>query len=495
MGFKCCCYNLSSSMRKSKLFIAIITLGVDFVLAVLSFVLAYYTRETFGDVMLVPFMQFVPFALIAGVLYVTFFAYLGLYKQDMVRDSLSDLLKIAVGALSTGMLVGSVIYFSRTFDYSRLVLGLSAIYSVGLIFIGRLVIIVIESFLHRKGYARDKVVIVGSQPYVDRVLSSLTAAGKNIYDVVAVFSTSEGFTSQLINQDRIKPYEISTLETYIIEHVVHLVIVADTTLLDCVSLEIFTLCESRGVAFMFVPNVLDLATAHVKTHEFSATPLIELKPSLLDGWMVAIKRLLDLVITVFALVVLSPLMIATALAIRLDSSGPVLFRHHRVGRNGVEFDLIKFRSMRMMQKDGQLVHASQDEKTEKLKEEQPNYKLEKDPRVTKVGQFIRKTSIDELPQLLNVIAGEVSIVGPRAYVAKELNTQQQNFPQTKALVRRLLTVKPGITGLWQVSGRSNVDFTERVAMDAYYATHASVWLDIKIIFKTIPVVLKGSGAM
>jgi len=244
-----------------------------------------------------------------------------------------------------------------------------------------------------------------------------------------------------------------------------------------------------------VPNVLDLATAHVKTHEFSATPLIELKPSLLDGWMVAIKRLLDLVITVFALVVLSPLMIATALAIRLDSSGPVLFRHHRVGRNGVEFDLIKFRSMRMMQKDGQLVHASQDEKTEKLKEEQPNYKLEKDPRVTKVGQFIRKTSIDELPQLLNVIAGEVSIVGPRAYVAKELNTQQQNFPQTKALVRRLLTVKPGITGLWQVSGRSNVDFTERVAMDAYYATHASVWLDIKIIFKTIPVVLKGSGAM
>ena len=211
--------------------------------------------------------------------------------------------------------------------------------------------------------------------------------------------------------------------------------------------------------------------------------------------MLILKRLLDIAAAIAGLVLLSPLFLITAIIIKLDSTGPVIFRHKRVGRNGVEFDLFKFRSMNMVEKNGHLVHANENKEVERLKELQPNYKLENDPRVTKVGHFIRKTSIDELPQLLNVLRGELSLVGPRAYVAQELEKQQGAYPQTKALVRRLLTVKPGITGLWQVSGRSNIDFKERVAMDAYYATQATIWMDIKILFQTIPVVIKGSGAM
>lgn len=482
-------------MRRSKIFIGIVTLFVDFVLAVVSYFAAYYTRESFGDVMLVPFSQFVPFALVAGLVYVAVFAYLGLYKQEMLKDTVINLIRITIGALVTGMLVGTVIYFSRTFDYSRLVLGLSAVYSVVFIFIGRLTILILEGLLRRYGYARDRVVIVGTDPYVDRVIASLKAVGKNVYDISAIYSTES--ETKVVSELGIPvfKYNSSQLASHLSEQVVHLVVVADPSISEEMGIEIFTLCESRGIAFMFVPNVLDLATAHIRMHEFSATPLIELKPSLLDGWMLAVKRFLDLGIALVALILCAPIMVIVAIAIHMDSSGPIFFRHKRIGRNGVEFELIKFRSMRMMEKDGHMVHASQDEKTERLKEEQLNYKLENDPRITKVGQFIRKTSIDELPQLINVIKGEISVVGPRAYVSKELSTQQRNFPQTEALVRRLLTVKPGITGLWQVSGRSNVDFAERVAMDAYYATHASVLLDFKILIRTIPVVIKGSGAM
>ncbi|PJA40787.1 hypothetical protein CO179_01340 [candidate division WWE3 bacterium CG_4_9_14_3_um_filter_39_7] len=483
-------------MRRSKLLLGIITLVTDYVLVVLSYVVSYYVREKFGDAMLIPFMQFVPFALMAGFLYISVFAYFGLYKQELVIDRYSDVFRIVFGSLLTGAFVGSVIYFSRTFDYSRLVLGFSALFSVVFLLIGRGVMVVIERVIRSRGFARENVVIVGAQPHIDRVKASLEAVGENIYNIKAIYITQPSSKDSLIDPGLPEwTYNFDSLEKYLIDEVVHVVIIADPAISDSTSLEIFTVCEGRGIAFMFVPNVLDLATAHVKTHEFAATPLIELSPSLLDGWMLAFKRLLDVFISVVSLIFLSPLMACTAIAIHLDSKGPVLFRHRRVGRNGLEFDLIKFRSMSMFEKDGKFVHASQDEKTEKLKEEQPNYKLAKDPRVTKVGSFIRRTSIDELPQLINVLKGEISIVGPRAYVVKELQTQQNSFPQTKALVRRLLTVKPGITGLWQVSGRSNVDFTERVSMDAYYATHASVWLDIKILFRTIPVVLKGSGAM
>jgi len=184
-----------------------------------------------------------------------------------------------------------------------------------------------------------------------------------------------------------------------------------------------------------------------------------------------------------------------AIAIRMDSSGPVFFIHKRVGRYGKEFELYKFRSMSMIIKDGQLLHSNANTEVEKIKEQQSNYKLKDDPRITPVGNFIRKTSIDELPQLINVLKGEMSLVGPRAYLRKELDLQLDKFPQTRPLVRRLLTVNPGLTGLWQISGRSNVDFAERVAMDAHYATEANLWLDIKMIIQTIPIVLKGSGAM
>lgn len=210
-------------------------------------------------------------------------------------------------------------------------------------------------------------------------------------------------------------------------------------------------------------------------------------------WEVS-KRGIDVFLSIFLLILFSPVMILTVIAIRLTSPGPVLADiPERVGRKGRLFRIYKFRSM--------FVNAHNlmktDPKYRKLYEEykRSGYKLHNDPRVTKVGRFIRKYSIDEMPQLFNVLKGEMSIVGPRAYYPDELEEQQKRFPYTRELVKEMLTVKPGITGYWQVSGRSNVDFERRIEMDAYYARKKSLWLDFLIILKTPFVMLSGKGAV
>lgn len=208
-----------------------------------------------------------------------------------------------------------------------------------------------------------------------------------------------------------------------------------------------------------------------------------------------IKRLIDVVLSFVLLFVFFPIVLVTVFAIKLTSSGPVLAdTPKRVGKGGKLFFLFKFRSM--IPNAYMLLRT--DPKFRKAYEEQQTggtYKIKDDPRVTPIGRFIRKHSIDEIPQLLNVLRDEMSLVGPRAYYKNELENQQKLYPETKELVREVLSVKPGITGYWQVSGRSQVNFDKRIAMDAHYARSKSFWLDILIILKTPWVMLTGKGAI
>ena len=206
-----------------------------------------------------------------------------------------------------------------------------------------------------------------------------------------------------------------------------------------------------------------------------------------------LKRSLDIFGSIAGLILLSPVFLLVALAIRIDSKGPILAdTPMRVGKNGKLFKMYKFRSM--------IANAHEilrtDPRFKKFYEEykQSNYKLSKDPRITRVGKFIRKFSLDELPQFLNVLRGEMSLVGPRAYYPDELVEQQKNYPESKKFVKIILSGKPGVTGLWQVTGRSEIDFEKRVKMDAIYVKKKSILYDFWIILKTIPAVLSGRGA-
>lgn len=207
-----------------------------------------------------------------------------------------------------------------------------------------------------------------------------------------------------------------------------------------------------------------------------------------------IKRLVDIAISSILLIVFSPVAIITIIAIRLNSCGPIFADvPERVGQKGKKFKMYKFRSM--------IVNAHYmlrtDPKFAELLEEykKGSYKLKKDPRITNVGKFIRKHSIDEIPQLLNVLKGDMSIVGPRAYYPDELENQQDEYPATKKLVLKVLAVKPGITGLWQVSGRSEINFDKRIAIDAKYVDDVSLLSDLGIILRTPLVMITGKGAV
>lgn len=206
------------------------------------------------------------------------------------------------------------------------------------------------------------------------------------------------------------------------------------------------------------------------------------------------KRLMDIFGSMVGIIIFIPLSLAVAIAIELESPGPIFAdTPKRVGRNGKLFRIYKFRSM--IPNAHTLLHTNP--KFKKLLEQykKSSYKLHEDPRVTKVGKFVRKHSIDEIPQFINVLKGEMSLVGPRPYYPDELEEQQKKYPETKALVKEVLNVKPGATGEWQVSGRSEINFDKRIVMDAKYARRRSIIYDILILLKSPLAMVTGKGAV
>ena len=192
------------------------------------------------------------------------------------------------------------------------------------------------------------------------------------------------------------------------------------------------------------------------------------------------KRILDITVALILMIMFLPVWVLVPLMVYLDSGTPILFKHKRIGQKGKEFELFKFRSM--IQNADDILHKHNKGLLKKFK--QGDWKIENDPRITKLGKALRSLTIDEFPQLYNVIRGEMSMVGPRAYVKKELDEQTEKYPETKKYKDLILSVKPGITGPWQTSGRNEVPFNIRAKMDAEYAKNKSIMTDIKILVKT-----------
>ena len=196
-----------------------------------------------------------------------------------------------------------------------------------------------------------------------------------------------------------------------------------------------------------------------------------------------IKRFFDIVISTIGLIVLSPVFLILAIIVKVDSKGPIFFAHTRIGKNGKKFKMYKFRTMYENAQD-----MIKDFTPEQMKEYKENFKLENDPRITKIGKILRKTSLDELPQIINILKGELSIIGPRPIIEPELEKYEENK-------EKFLSLTPGLTGYWQANGRSNTTYEERMQMELYYVDNMSFKLDIKIFFKTILSVIKREGAV
>lgn len=248
-------------------------------------------------------------------------------------------------------------------------------------------------------------------------------------------------------------------------------------------MRVLELCKEQGLKVRFIADTLLDSSSYRSTIEYlDGIPFFTLHMGPRDGLFLRIKRVMDVMISAVALIILLPLFLVAGILIKLDSPGPVFFVHERVGYNKRRFDLYKFRTMTEDAEKRQV-------ELEKLNEvDGPVFKIKNDPRVTKIGKFLRKTSIDEFPQLINVLKGDMSLVGPRPLPIRDYNLFDKNWQ------KRRFSVKPGLTCLWQIQGRNELSFDKWIELDMEYIDHWSLSLDLKILIKTIPAVFSGRGA-
>jgi exopolysaccharide biosynthesis polyprenyl glycosylphosphotransferase len=278
--------------------------------------------------------------------------------------------------------------------------------------------------------------------------------------------------------------DFASLPTYLRRSVIDEVVIAlPVRSLHEHASKIVEMCEEQGIVVRLLSGLFDLKTPRVE--HFDEAPVITHYAGPLHGWPVLIKRALDIILSGVMLIILAPAMALTAIAIKLTSRGPILFVQKRIGFNKRVFHIYKFRTMVVdaEKKLAQLEHLNE--------VSGPVFKIKSDPRITAVGKFLRKTSIDELPQLFNVLNGDMSLVGPRPLQMRDYELFTEGGPDWQ---RCRFSVRPGITCLWQVNGRSSIPFEQWMELDQQYVRKWSLWLDMQILVKTIPAVLKGSGA-
>ena len=277
--------------------------------------------------------------------------------------------------------------------------------------------------------------------------------------------------------------DLSHFSIFLREHVVDEVVVAlPMKSLYSQAARIVAECQQQGVIVRVLGSVFDLEQGVANSSESDLASVVTLTTRSFEGWPIVLKRLLDVLLSSIVLITLAPLLLVVLILIKLDSPGPALFVQERVGLNKRRFRMYKFRTM--------VVNAEQRQSDlEQLNEaDGAVFKIRKDPRITRLGKYLRKTSIDELPQLLNVLKGDMTLVGPRPLPLRDYHKFDEDW------LRRRFSVRPGITCLWQINGRSSVSFQEWMRLDMHYIDTWSLWLDLQILARTIPAVLRGSGA-
>jgi exopolysaccharide biosynthesis polyprenyl glycosylphosphotransferase len=249
-------------------------------------------------------------------------------------------------------------------------------------------------------------------------------------------------------------------------------------------------CLSTGVVVRIYSNLLEIIAEKINVEFYGNIPVVMLSQQPLQGLQWHVKRIVDIVLAAAGIIMLSPFLVVVAIAIKLSSPGPVLFSQTRIGKDGQPFEFYKFRSMHVANDDGKhKAYVQQFIKQNKASSEKSDikvFKITDDPRIFKFGKFIRKTSIDEFPQLYNVIKGDMSLVGPRPCLPYEWECYEEWH-------KRRLDIMPGCTGIWQALGRSSVSFEEMIILDLYYRSNMQLWLDIKIVLQTFPVIFLGKG--
>ncbi|MCL4143420.1 UNVERIFIED_CONTAM: hypothetical protein GTU68_045304 [Idotea baltica] len=375
--------------------------------------------------------------------------------------------------------LASVIFLQKI-DLSRSFIALFCILLTLCLTIQRILVLKVLRFLRSKGYNFRNILIVGIDIQAKKLINQIVNRPELGVRVKAIASFENGNNNNYSELRKIvqekQDYNIKELVTSVLdtEKVLNQRAIDEVIFLNFIDnskviKEVVDICTEQGVRTTIAANLFSLGLVKSGTSHFGDVPLIHFQPPPGDRWELSLKRFFDLIIATFSLILVSPLFIFLSLLIKLDSEGSIFFKQKRVGLNGRTFTLFKFRSM---------VQNAEDQLES----------LTNDPRITKVGKFIRKYSLDELPQLINVIKGEMSLVGPRPPIPGEVERYARRY-------RRRLSMRPGITCIWQISGRNEItDFENWLKLDLHYIDNWSLQNDFKILLKTIPAVVLGKGA-
>jgi exopolysaccharide biosynthesis polyprenyl glycosylphosphotransferase len=347
----------------------------------------------------------------------------------------------------------------------------------------RVLLRIVLQRIRRHGRNLRDVLIVGTSPRAIQFARKIDANADLGYRIVGFADEQWPGQAEFHSSGYRQVCDLAGVQAFLRENVVDEVAMAlPMRSMHSHAARIAAACEVQGITLRFVSNLFDLKVARSRTEDFEGDSLVTHYTGTSDGWPLIAKRALDFLVSLLLIILLSPVFLITAALIMLTSPGPVLFLQKRLGLNKRRFLVCKFRTM---VPDAEV----RMKEVEHLNEVSgPVFKIKHDPRITPVGKFLRKTSIDELPQLFNVLKGDMSLVGPRPLPVRDYEGFNQDWQ------RRRFSVRPGITCLWQVGGRSSVAFEKWMELDLQYIDKWSLWLDLQILVKTIPAVLRGSGA-
>lgn len=483
--------------KRSELFFSLLLLPIDFVAIFGAFIAAYAIRvkvearpvahplgiEFFAQV----FLLIVP-------VWILIFALTGLYSQSNLRSRIQEIGKIFVGVSGGVMFMIVVDFISRQPVFPSKAVPIYA-FGIALLAVafGRELVRGVQRGLFRRYIGVHRTVIVGSGPVAQRLVATLKPTYRTGYDVIGALDTAKG-AQQRMGKVRVDHSLANLINRIGGPFAIDEVVQADSALSPDEVLELVKYANEHHLTYRFVPNQFGLFATQSELGTVGGVPMVSMRKTPLDGWGRIVKRLFDVVLTTLGLIVLSPFFAIIALIIKTTDKGRVFYRHKRLSRSGRVIYVYKFRSMKEQYCTGGIygdkteLEIFADMGRQDLVEEwERDQKVKEDPRISKIGGFMRRTSIDELPQLINILRGDISLVGPRPIVESELKRYGDGSSA-------LLALKPGLTGLWQVSGRNDISYDERVKLDIFYVENWTLWLDIKILAQTVWIVLKRKGS-
>lgn len=476
---------------------ALLLIAVDGAVIFASFLAAYWFRLQSGlFISYIPMQSFHVFgALAVCALWIVIFAAHGLYRREKYLSVFDQMIGV-FNSVNVGVLIILATAFVTKQNYfleRRLILALAWALTI-------IVLILIRVFVVRvwllRNLERDpfrvRIVVVGAGESGRQFVHLVRHTMARSYDL-AGFVDDDPEKQGLVFESLPVLGTVADLDRIVTEQRVELIFVAVQTLHEEPMIDLISRCMRAGVPVKMISDQFRMFAADTKIEKVGGIPTLGLKETPLQGPAYFVKRVADTVTAAILIVLLLPFFGLIALLIKAFSPGPTLFRQERAGQNGVPFPFYKFRTMRVDTDDKlhreyatNFISGKEMDLKDEERGDKPVYKMTKDPRVTPIGAILRKTSLDELPQLYNVLRGEMSLVGPRPPIMYELNYYKEWH-------KRRLEAKPGLTGLWQVSGRSEVPFNEMVLLDLYYIDHWSLKMDLEILLRTIPVILFGKG--